>query len=313
MKICGVSDRGWRSTALFILLSVLFLGCRNAPFYRMTSKASQSLPLRREGIVAYERGDLSLAEEKFAEALRLNESDVETNRYYGETLWKLGKREEALETLRNAVGKHGALDAETSLYISIGEKALELGDPNEALVYAERVVSQSPKDVAGWELHGRANRALGNTKEALLDLQRAWHFSLDDREILLEIAELQLELEDYDSSLATLQCLERLYPTNHEPAEVLAAKGRAYVGLGFYSEAETAYAIAVRYEPKSIDYRAKLAETTMLKGNYAETIAVLDDVQEGMADDPTLQSIRQRATERLEELARIQTENGILR
>ena len=85
------------------------------------------------------------------------------------------------------------------------------------------------------------------------------------------------------------------------------------MGLGFYSEAETAYAIAVRYEPKSIDYRAKLAETTMLKGNYAETIAVLDDVQEGMADDPTLQSIRQRATERLEELARIQTENGILR
>ncbi len=83
--------------------------------------------------------------------------------------------------------------------------------------------------------------------------------------------------------------------------------------MGYYSDAETAYAIAVRYSPDSVDYRAKLAETTMLKGNYAETIAVLDDVQEGMANDPTLQSIRQRATERLEELARIQTNAGILR
>ena len=88
----------------------------------MTSKASQSLPLRREGIVAYERGDLRLAEEKFAEALHLNESDVETNRYYGETLWKLGKREEALETLRNAVGKHGAARELESVVVDAAEE-----------------------------------------------------------------------------------------------------------------------------------------------------------------------------------------------
>ena len=101
-NLCRVT-RVVLSALCLVFASIAFLpGCRNAPFYRMTSKASMSLPLSREGIVAYERGDLSLAEEKFEQALRLNDADVETNRYYGETLWKQGKRQKAMRVLRDA-------------------------------------------------------------------------------------------------------------------------------------------------------------------------------------------------------------------
>lgn len=282
----------------------MLAGCRNVPFYRMTSKASASLPLRREGIVAFERGDLDVAEAKFQEALKLNDCDVETNRYYGETLWLRGKRLEAMQVLRGAAGKHGAVDAETSLYRTLGEKSLELDDPEEALVWANKVVDLSPKSVAGWELRGKANRELGAKEEALLDFQRAAHFSVDDRDLLLQIATLQNDLEDYDSGLATWQYLERLYPTNHEPAAVFAGKGHAYIGLGLYADAEAAYEVAARYDPGEPLYRARLAETSILQGKYDAALAILDETGQAFANDPACQNIRRLANERIEQIAR---------
>ncbi len=307
----GFSRALLKAAMFFLLGSVAFSGCRNAPFYRMTSKASQSLPLRREGIVAFERGDLDIAEARFREALKLNESDVETNRYYGETLWLLGKRLEAMEVLRGAAGKHGAVDAETSLYLSLGEKSLELENFDEASVWAEKVVDISPKSVEGWELRGKVNRALGNKEQALLDFQRAAHFSTDDRRLLSQIASLQNELGDYDSGLATWQCLERLYPTNHEPASVFAGKGEAYVGLGLYSDAETAYEVAARYEPSEPLYRARLAETSFLQGRYDEALAALDSGGNGLADDPECRRVRRKVNERVEAVARASEGPGV--
>ena len=309
----GLSIAYWRTALLFLVATAMLVGCRNVPFYRMTSRASQSLPIRREGIVAYERGDLELAEEKFQEALKLNDSDVETNRYYGETLWRRGKRNKAMEVLRGAAGKHGAIDAETSLYRSLGEKSLELEEPEEAFRWANKVVDLSPKSVVGWELRGKVNRRLGNKEEALLDFQRAAHFSVDDRELLLQIASLQNELGDYDSSLATWQCLERLYPTNHEPAKIFAGKGEAYVGLGLYADAETAYGVAVRYEPNEPAYRAKLAEASLLQGDYAGALAALNEADPAVADNPACQDVRRIVNERVEALAREQGATGVIR
>lgn len=300
----GFSRALWRSALLTLSCCALFSGCRNVPFYRMTSKASQSLPIRRAGVVAFERGELELAETNFREALKLNDSDVETNRYYGETLWLLGKKTEAMDVLRGAVGKHGAIDAETSLYRSLGEKSLELENLDDALYWADRVVELAPKNVEGWELRGKANQALGRKEEALLDFQRAAHFSIDDRELLFMIATLQNELEDYDSGLATWQCLERLYPTNHEPAEVFAGKGLSYVGLGLYSDAETAYKVATRYAPDSPVYRAKLAETCLFQGRGDEALAILDEGGRDFEDSVEYQNVRKSVGKRMEMTAR---------
>lgn len=302
-----------RLTLLFLLGCAMLFGCRNVPFYRMTSKASKSLPIRREGIVAFERGDLELAEARFEEALKLNDSDVETNRYYGETLWRLGKRQEAMDALRSAAGKHGAVDAETSLYRSLGEKSLELDNPEEALIWANKAVDLSPKSVACWELRGKVNHELDRPHDALLDFQRAAHFSVDDRDLLLQIATLQNELQDYDSGLATWQCLERLYPTNHEPAAIFAGKGESYVGLGLYADAETAYAVAVRYDPDVPEYRAKLAETSYLQGDYLQALAAIDGADPDVAADPACQDLRRIVSERLEQIAREPNDSSVVR
>ncbi|MBQ9370852.1 MAG: tetratricopeptide repeat protein [Thermoguttaceae bacterium] len=293
-----------RAALALAIASATCVGCRNAPFYRMTSKASQSLPLSRAGIAAYERGDLNLAEEKFEEALKLNDSDVETNRYYGETLWRQGKRRKAMEILTSAAGKNGAIDAESSLYRSLGEKALELDDPDQALAWSNKIIDLTPKSVVGWELRGKAFRRQGRLREALLDFQRAAHFSSDDRGLLREIATLQNELGDYDSALATWQCLERLYPTNKEPAEVFAGIGSAYAGLGLLTEADEAFQIAARYEPNEPAYQLHLAQTALARGDYTRANALYNGAMAMAANDDERRMLGDAYQRRVEELAR---------
>ncbi|MDO5309068.1 MAG: tetratricopeptide repeat protein [Planctomycetia bacterium] len=278
-------------------------GCRNVPFYRMTSKASQSLPLSREGIIAYERGDFNYAEVKFEEALRLNDLDVETRRYYGETLWKQGKRAEAMATLTATAQMHGAIDAEASLYRSLAEKSLQLNDPEQARYWANKIVDLTPKSPYGWELRGKASASLGLTQEALEDFQRAAHFSVDDRAILLDVAQLQNQLGDFDSGLATWQCLERLYPTNREPVEVFIGKGISYQGLALYDQAQESFEVATRYAPENVRVREMLAEVALKRGDYERAYAVLSDVNVNDASNSTARELLALASQRRAQIA----------
>lgn len=272
-------------------------GCRNVPFYRMTSKASKSLPLSREGIVAFERGDLARAEENLREAVELNDSDVETCRYYAETLWRLGKRDEAIAVLETAAQKRATIDVEESLYRSLGEKALERNRPEDAARWANKIVDLTPKSAVGWELRGKAARRLGRSAEALEDFQRAAHFAADDRDVLREIATIQNEIGDFDAGLATWQHLERLYPTNREPAEVFAGQGEAYCGLGLVVEAEESFAIAAETAPNVVEYRRRLAETRLARGEIDGALAALNEASARDPNDPAVRELRAKAVQ----------------
>jgi len=298
---CG---KNWRSgataSALAIALGAVVCvgggaGCRNVPFYRMTSKASKSLPLSREGIVAFERGDLALAEENLRKAVELNDSDVETCRYYAETLWRLGKRDEAVAVLEAAAEKRATIDVEESLYRSLGEKALERNRPEDAARWANKIVDLTPKSAVGWELRGKAARRLGRPEEALEDFQRAAHFASDDRAVLREIATIQNEIGDFDAGLATWQHLEQLYPTNREPAEVFAGQGEAYCGLGLAVEAEESFAIAAATAPDVVEYRRRLAETRLARGEIDGALAALGEASARDPNDPAVRELWARA------------------
>lgn len=300
-------------TALVVLWTgVVSFGCRHVPFYRMTNKASQSLPLSREGIAAYERGDLDEAEEKLAKAVELND-DLETCRYYGETLWKRGKKVEAMEVLRLAADKNGAIDSQSSLYRSLGEKTLSVDRPDQTLLWANRIIDLSPKSAVGWELRGKALRDLGKKEEALDDFQRAAHFAVDDRSLLRDVATIQNETEKYDAALATWQYLEQLYPTNREPAEVLAGKGDAYSGLGLLADAQNSYEAAVRIAPNEPDYRIRLVETTIALKDFKRASDLLTEATAAVPNDPTLNRLSQTVKLMDSELAEKPGDNSRLR
>jgi len=298
--------------AVALCLSVgTIAGCANAPFYRMTSKASRSLPLSREGVAAYERGNYALAEEKLALAIELNDADVETCRYYGETLWRVGKRAEAIKALTQAAEKNGAIDAQASLCRSLGEKALACDRPELALEWTNRAIDLSPKRAESWELRGKVYRRLGESKNALDDFQRATQYALDDRELLREIASIQYELGDFDSSLASWQCLERLYPTNREPAEIFAGKGGAYWALGLTIDAQESYETAIALAPQNAEYRVALAQVALERGDVERATTALNDAMRIDPENPKGQAFATVLRRKLEQTAA--TSEGALR
>ena len=293
-----------------VVLSLVFVvgvlspfGCRHVPFYRMTKKASESLPLSREGIAAYERGDLEVAEEKLAQAVELNGADIDACRFYGETLWKRGKRVEAMDVLREAADKHGPIDVQASIYRSLGEKALTVDRSDQTILWANKIIDLSPRSAVGWELRGDAELALGQSEEALADFQRAVHFETDDRSLLRKIATLQNETGDHDAALATWQYLEVLYPTNREPVEIFAGKGRSYAGLGLLADAQDAYETAVRFAPRDPEYRLRLAEIALARGDYDRASKIVAEAQAVIPDSLALQKLAQAANRQAAEVA----------
>lgn len=251
-------------------------GCRAVPFRSSDTKQSQALILHREGIAAYERQEYELAEKKFAEAVETDKNDLNSQRYYAETLWERGKKEESLRHLSTLSQQEGSSEEIAAVNRSIAEKLLILGQPVTALRYAEKVIQLSPKRCEGWALRGNVYWQLGKTAEALADYHKAIHFAPENRDILWQLAILENQAGLYDRSLATWQYLGRLYPVNREPAEVLCGKGLACRKLRRYAEAAQWYESALRMKPEQVEIYSLLTEVYLESSNYesARRVAV---------------------------------------
>jgi tetratricopeptide (TPR) repeat protein len=204
----------------------------------------------RLGIAALERGDLTEAEKRLEDAVRLNKNDINHRRYYAEALWQQGKHQEALQQLDEAV-KRGGQNSD-SLYISLAEKYLVLQDYTTAYRYADEAVRLNPQDARCWTLRGRAKRLqashqAGYTEhstemfhQARGDYLRAVSLSPNDRELLAELAAVQMSCKQPEQALATWLTIQSLYAQNGEPTEVLIGKTETLLALRRFDEAETA-------------------------------------------------------------------------
>ncbi|MDO5581539.1 MAG: tetratricopeptide repeat protein [Planctomycetia bacterium] len=275
-------------TIVFLFISVFCcsMGCRSIPFYRMTNKASQGLILSREGITAYEHGDLDLAEKKLKEAVDLNKTDIEAQRYYAETLWQGGKEQEALDVLQAAIKKKGSQDNELILNQTLGEKLLLLHRPEEAFLCGERMIYLDPKKFEGWIVRANACWQLGKKEEALADYQRGLYLSPDNRDILWQLAHLQNSIGSFDRALATWQHLGRLYPVNTEPPEVLYGKAEAYYHLKRHQDAAENLQLAIKLSPDKKEYYRLLSNVWLEKGDISSALTVAAQMVERAPQDP---------------------------
>ncbi|MDR2644266.1 MAG: tetratricopeptide repeat protein [Planctomycetaceae bacterium] len=259
------------------LLPVLILatGCKlPQTFNPLTASRLRSVELEHLGNTALERGDNQAAEKYLSDALRLNRRDVELRRSYAESLWQQGKQHESLEQLRYAQ-KYGDKNGVT-LNISLAEKLLVLGDIDGAYAQAEEAVKLAPQDARGWALRGKtilasvqkqlnnpnkqneiANNESGNQqnittsdkiRELIIksrnDYYRAISIDPENRDVLADLANVQLLAGQPEQSLVTLQNLQDQYPPDSLPPEILRIKARSYLALKKYDDANRCLAAA---------------------------------------------------------------------
>jgi len=203
----------------------------------------------RLGIAALERGDLNEAERRLEDAVRLNKNDINHRRYYAEVLWQQGKHQEALQQLDEAI-KRGGQNSD-ALYISLAEKYLVLREYTTAHRYADEAVRLNPQDARCWALRGRAKRlqsihqagyaehSAEMLRQAREDYLQAVSLSPSDRELLAELAAIQMSCGQPEQALATWLTIQSLYSQNSEPTEVLIGKTETLLALRRFDEAET--------------------------------------------------------------------------
>jgi len=238
----------------FCALLVLAVGCQlNRSFAPISPGQILGSERSRQGIAALERGNLIEAEKRLEEAVRLNKNDINHRRHYAEVLWQLGKRQEALQQLDEAIRRGGQNNA--SLHISLAEKYLAIRAYTadafaKAHHHAHEAVRLDPQDYRSWALRGRARRlqasrqaghgeqTLAMLHQAREDYLRAVSLSPNNRELLAELATVQMSCGQPEQALATWLTLQNLYPQGGEPDEVLFGKTETLTVLRRFDEAE---------------------------------------------------------------------------
>ena len=250
-----------RMTALFLAglfaVSLWGTGCQMIPFASRMPHGPRAPELSREGVSAFEREDYAAAADKFVQAIKEDENDLLSRRYYAEILWKEEKKNESIRLLSDAAGREGSDDEKAAICESLAEKLLETDQTASALHYADKVVALAPRRHEGWELRAMLNQRVGKKEDALADYHRALQLAPNDKELIKNLALFESELGDDRAALAVWEDLGRLYPGQSEPAEILCGKAEVCRRLGRGRQAADCYQAAIAQEPENSElYRA---------------------------------------------------------
>ncbi|MBN1395621.1 MAG: tetratricopeptide repeat protein [Pirellulales bacterium] len=281
-----------RGISLVLLLALLPSGCRlpgrDGPVPQALADCRR---LSRRGVAALERGQQQTAENLLAQAVTACPFDAEARRHYAESLWMRDARGDAIAQMEEAVR---LAEEEAAFAVRLAEMYLADGQAKLARRGAERAVELDPTMSRAWATRGGAMRSLGQPREALNDYHRALGLAPDDRDILLTVAELHLQLDRPRRALQTLQGLAETYPPGEEPSQVLSLLGRAYVAVGRYEDgAESLAAAAARGRPTAELY-CRLGEAHLQAGRLDEAAAAVQQALAMQPDCPPGRELLQR-------------------
>ena len=233
------------------MLLISAVGCSlNRSFATLSpSQIFSSGEQSRQGIAALEQGNLTEAEERLEKAIKLSKNDVNHRRYYAEALWQQGKHQEALQQLNEGIKRGGQNNV--SVHISLAEKYLAIQKYTDAYHHADEAVRLDSQDFRSWALRGRTKRlqaahqagyaehTAAMLNQAREDYLRAVSLAPNDRDLLAELAAVQMGCGQPEQALATWLSVQNLYPQGGEPVEVLIGKMETLMVLRRFDEAET--------------------------------------------------------------------------
>jgi tetratricopeptide (TPR) repeat protein len=254
-RISSVTACGIVTAALSVVVGS---GCRLIPRSGpVPQEVADARRLCNEGLSAADRKDLLRAEGLLEQAVKNCPTDVDARRHYADVLWQRGERMAAVTQIAEALRLS---PGDTSLCIDGGRMYMELGLLDDADRLSREAVRVAPRSEKAWRLHGQVALARGRPEEALADYHRGLAIAPDDRELILDTAEIYRRLGRPQRALATLAILGESYPPNQTPPQVLALEGMAQEALDRPTDAIESYRQAVARGLESQDIAGRLAK-----------------------------------------------------
>jgi tetratricopeptide (TPR) repeat protein len=269
-RISSVTACGIVAAALSLVAGS---GCRLIPRSGpVPQEVADARRLCNEGLSAADRKDLLRAEGLLEQAVKNCPTDVDARRHYADVLWQRGERMAAVTQIAEALRLS---PGDTSLCIDGGRMYMELGLLDDADRLSREAVRVAPRSEKAWRLHGQVALARGRPEEALADYHRALALAPDDRDLILDTAEIYRRLGRPQRALATLAILGESYPPNQTPPHVLALEGMAQEALERPTDAIESYRQAVARGLESQDVATRLAnlEQAAVEGRPQAAIA----------------------------------------
>ncbi len=225
------------------------------------------------GLEAMHQNRWSTAEEHFAAALELDDTDDRAQMGMAEALWHRGERETAIQHMEQAVLLSAS---EPQLLIRLGRMYLDVG----RLEDAEQKVDESlltGRDLAeAWALHGDCLAGRNRDEEALAAYHRALVLRPNYAEVQLAIAEVYRRSERYDRLLATLDRLQEDIEPTSCPIQVQHLRGIAMKELGRPREAANCFLAVARCNPDDPQNLLLLAEAEFDAGDLSAARIALE-------------------------------------
>jgi putative PEP-CTERM system TPR-repeat lipoprotein len=145
-----------------------------------------------------------------------------------------------LGLLLGGCARHGSLSA--------GDQYQASGQYRAAYIEAKKVLQRDPDNGQAWLLLGKASLQLGNSKDALSDLQNARKHGVQAPQWAVPLGRALLVSGKLDELLKTLPDNPRFAAA--EAAQVAVLRGDAYLGLKQADHARQAYQAALALDPK---------------------------------------------------------------
>jgi tetratricopeptide (TPR) repeat protein len=244
--------------AAAVLSVVAGSGCRLIPRSGpVPQEVADARRLCNEGLSAADRNDLLRAEGLLERAVKNCPTDVDARRHYADVLWQRGERMAAVTQIAEALRLS---PGDTSLCVDGGRMYMELGLLDDADRLSREAVRVAPRSEKAWRLHGQVALARGMPEAALADYHRALAIAPDDRELILDTAEIYRRLGRPQRALATLAILGESYAPNQTPPQVLVLEGMAQEALDRPTDAIESYRQAVARGLDSQDIATRLAQ-----------------------------------------------------
>lgn len=239
------------------LVPLCACGCRlvhrHAPAPEQLAEARR---LSNEGLSAAGQQDLAGAESLLAQAVKRCPTDVDARRHYADVLWRRGERMQAVTQIDEALR---VAPEDEGLCLTGGRMTLELGLLDDAERLSKTALRVAPRSAGAWHLHGQVALARGQAEDALADFHRGLSVAPEDRDLLLDTAEVYRRLGRPQRALATLASLTEAYAPHPAPGLVRALEGMAQEALGRDDEARESYREALVRGGAPPDTAARLA------------------------------------------------------
>ncbi len=209
-------------------------GCATIGRRVMDSHLVNARQLSLRGAEALDRNKMGDAEAYFSEALQNCPQDERAHWGVAQTLWQKQSYDQAIVHMKEAI----RLSSENPVYlIRLGEMYLERNDIENARQMAKQAIAIDHRNAKAWALMGSVHRSSHQWEACLNCNHRALLIQPDYPEVQLAIADAYRQLGRPQRSIATLDRMIDLHPTENSTADSMLIRGLALADMGRNEEA----------------------------------------------------------------------------